>query len=167
VNLAPRYPLRPIWFWTDSLHLKLDTEIGATNRRCAAGRIVRPRLDTVIARRQLGDPQIAGGCEHVAVRLVVVRGPDRKETSSLPSGRPRFSHGFLPLISVAHLVLDKEESSQIISGDGTYEETWVAPKRWRREVTLGSYQAIEVQAHVDSFDRRRAGTTILLFDTSP
>ena len=36
------------------------------------------------------------------------------------------------------IVLDKEESSQIISGDGTYEETWVAPKRWRREVTLGS-----------------------------
>jgi len=44
------------------------------------------------------------------------------------------------------LVLDKEESSQIISGDGTYEETWVAPKRWRREVTLGSYHAIEVQS---------------------
>lgn len=44
------------------------------------------------------------------------------------------------------IVLDKEESSQIISGDGTYEETWVAPKRWRREVTLGSYHAIEVQS---------------------
>lgn len=44
------------------------------------------------------------------------------------------------------IVLDKEESSQIISGGGTYEETWVAPKRWRREVTLGSYHAIEVQS---------------------
>jgi hypothetical protein len=44
------------------------------------------------------------------------------------------------------LVLDKERSSQIISGDGAYEETWVAPKRWRREVTLGSYHAIEVQS---------------------
>jgi hypothetical protein len=44
------------------------------------------------------------------------------------------------------LVLDKQESSQIISGDGTYEETWLAPKRWRREVTLGSYHAVEVQS---------------------
>jgi hypothetical protein len=44
------------------------------------------------------------------------------------------------------LVLDKEESAQIISGDGTYEETWVAPRRWRREVTLGSYHAVEVQS---------------------
>ncbi|MGP0021003.1 MAG: hypothetical protein ACLPHP_20710 [Candidatus Sulfotelmatobacter sp.] len=42
------------------------------------------------------------------------------------------------------LVLDKEKSSRIISGDGTYEETWVAPRRWRREVTLDSYHAIEV-----------------------
>jgi hypothetical protein len=44
------------------------------------------------------------------------------------------------------LVLDKQPSSQIISGDGVYEETWVAPKRWRREVTLGSYHATEVQS---------------------
>lgn len=44
------------------------------------------------------------------------------------------------------LVLDKEDSSQIISGDGTYEETWVAPKKWRREVTLGGYHAVEVQS---------------------
>lgn len=29
------------------------------------------------------------------------------------------------------LVLDKQESSQIISGDGTYEETWVESKKWR------------------------------------
>lgn len=44
------------------------------------------------------------------------------------------------------IVLSKKESEQIISGDGTYEETWVTPTRWRREVTFGSYHAIEVQS---------------------
>lgn len=36
--------------------------------------------------------------------------------------------------------------SPIQSGDGSYEETWLAPKQWRREVTLGSYHAVEVFA---------------------
>jgi hypothetical protein len=44
------------------------------------------------------------------------------------------------------IVLSKKESDQIISGDGTYEETWVAPHKWRREVTLGSYHAVEVES---------------------
>jgi hypothetical protein len=44
------------------------------------------------------------------------------------------------------MVLSKNETDQIISGDGTYEETWAAPKRWRREVNFGSYHAIEVQS---------------------
>jgi hypothetical protein len=35
---------------------------------------------------------------------------------------------------------------QIVTGDGTYEEMWLAPHQWRREVTLGSYHAIEVQS---------------------
>jgi hypothetical protein len=35
---------------------------------------------------------------------------------------------------------------QIVTGDGTYEETWLAPHQWRREVTLGSYHAVEVQS---------------------
>jgi hypothetical protein len=34
--------------------------------------------------------------------------------------------------------------SLIQTGGGTYEEWWLAPKRWRREVTFGSYHAIEV-----------------------
>jgi len=44
------------------------------------------------------------------------------------------------------MVLSNKESEQIISGDGTYEETWVTSTRWRREVTFGSYHAIEVQS---------------------
>src|ERR1700742_3735758 len=39
----------------------------------------------------------------------------------------------------------KRGESTMITGDGTYEETWVAPNTWRREVTLGSYHAVEVQ----------------------
>jgi hypothetical protein len=36
--------------------------------------------------------------------------------------------------------------TQIATGDGTYEETWLAPHQWRREVTFGSYHALEVQS---------------------
>jgi hypothetical protein len=35
------------------------------------------------------------------------------------------------------------EKSKMITGDGVYEETWLAPHEWRREVTLGSYHAME------------------------
>lgn len=38
------------------------------------------------------------------------------------------------------------ERSKLITGDGVYEETWAAPHRWRREVTLGSYHAVEVES---------------------
>ena len=34
--------------------------------------------------------------------------------------------------------------STMITGNGTYEEWWVSPEKWRREVTLGSYHAVEV-----------------------
>ena len=44
------------------------------------------------------------------------------------------------------IVLNDKESDQIISGDGTYEETWVKPHEWRREVTFGSYHAVEVES---------------------
>jgi len=44
------------------------------------------------------------------------------------------------------IVLSDKQSDQIISGDGIYEETWVAPHKWRREVTFGSYHAIEVES---------------------
>lgn len=36
--------------------------------------------------------------------------------------------------------------STIQTGDGTYEEWWLAPKKWRREVTFGTYHAVEVFA---------------------
>lgn len=38
------------------------------------------------------------------------------------------------------------EKSRMIVGDGTYEETWLAPHHWRREVTLGGYHATEVES---------------------
>jgi hypothetical protein len=40
----------------------------------------------------------------------------------------------------------KPGQSTIITGDGTYEETWISPEKWRREVTLGTYHAVEVRA---------------------
>jgi hypothetical protein len=36
--------------------------------------------------------------------------------------------------------------STIMTGDGVYEETWVLPEMWRREVTYGAYHAVEVRA---------------------
>jgi hypothetical protein len=44
------------------------------------------------------------------------------------------------------VVFSKKESDQILSGDGTYQETWLTPTRWRREVTFGSYHAVEVES---------------------
>jgi hypothetical protein len=37
--------------------------------------------------------------------------------------------------------------SPILTGDGSYDEIWLSPEKWRREVTLGSYHAIEVWAN--------------------
>lgn len=41
----------------------------------------------------------------------------------------------------------KKNKSTIITGDGTYEETWLSPKMWRREVTFPGYHAVEVQVN--------------------
>jgi hypothetical protein len=43
-------------------------------------------------------------------------------------------------------VLGPKEKPQIQTGDGVYEETWLAPHWWRREVTLAGYHAIEVDS---------------------
>jgi hypothetical protein len=40
----------------------------------------------------------------------------------------------------------KPGKSTILTGDGIYEETWLSPEKWRREVTLGTYHAVEVRA---------------------
>ena len=42
--------------------------------------------------------------------------------------------------------LSPKEKPQIIAGDGTYEETWIGPHQWRREITLASYHAVEVES---------------------
>jgi hypothetical protein len=39
------------------------------------------------------------------------------------------------------------EKSQFITGDGSYDEIWLAPDNWRREVTLADYHAVEVQSN--------------------
>jgi len=40
-------------------------------------------------------------------------------------------------------LLGAKEKSDFVSGDGVYEETWLAPHQWRREVTLAGYHAVE------------------------
>lgn len=40
-------------------------------------------------------------------------------------------------------LLGPAEESTFISGDGSYEETWLAPHNWRRELELAGYHAIE------------------------
>jgi len=40
--------------------------------------------------------------------------------------------------------IELNKKPQILSGQGSYEEIWVSPKQWRREVSLGSYHAVEV-----------------------
>ena len=40
----------------------------------------------------------------------------------------------------------KPGHSPIMTGHGSYEETWLSPQTWRREVALGSYHAVEARA---------------------
>ena len=47
------------------------------------------------------------------------------------AGSPPF-HMKVVFHALPGLVLDEKESSQTISGDGTYDEIWISPKRWRR-----------------------------------
>lgn len=35
--------------------------------------------------------------------------------------------------------------SPILTGDGVYEETWLSPDTWRREVIFGAYRAVEAR----------------------
>jgi hypothetical protein len=39
------------------------------------------------------------------------------------------------------------QQSQFITGEGSYDEIWLNPQTWRREVTLADYHAIEIQAN--------------------
>lgn len=40
----------------------------------------------------------------------------------------------------------KKGKSAVVTGDGTYEETWISPNQWRREVTFPGYHAVEVRS---------------------
>jgi hypothetical protein len=43
-------------------------------------------------------------------------------------------------------LLTKGEQSSIATGDGTYDEIWLEPHKWRREVVFGKYHAIEIDS---------------------
>ena len=43
-------------------------------------------------------------------------------------------------------LLSFKEKPEIVTGDGVYEETWLALHQWRREVTLAGYHAIEEES---------------------
>jgi hypothetical protein len=45
------------------------------------------------------------------------------------------------------LDFSKKGKSTIITGDGTYEETWLSPEKWRREVSFTGYHAVEVRGN--------------------
>ena len=42
--------------------------------------------------------------------------------------------------------LGRGDKPDVITGDGIYEETWVASHLWRREVTFADYHAVEVES---------------------
>lgn len=44
-------------------------------------------------------------------------------------------------------LLGPGEKSDFVTGDGVYDELWLAPDHWRREVTLADYHAVEVEAN--------------------
>jgi hypothetical protein len=44
-------------------------------------------------------------------------------------------------------LLGKKKKSQMTVGDGVYEETWLGPHTWRREVRLADYHAIEEESN--------------------
>jgi hypothetical protein len=41
----------------------------------------------------------------------------------------------------------KKGKPNVIAGDGTYEETWMSPEQWRREVSFPGYHAVEIRAN--------------------
>lgn len=43
-------------------------------------------------------------------------------------------------------LLKKGEEPEVLTGQGVYEETWLGPHHWRREVTFAEYHAVEVES---------------------
>jgi hypothetical protein len=39
------------------------------------------------------------------------------------------------------------EKTQFMTGDGTYDETWLEPHHWQREVTLADYHGVEAESN--------------------
>lgn len=43
-------------------------------------------------------------------------------------------------------LLGPKEAPQVITGNGTYDELWLSPHKWRREVIFAGYHAVEVES---------------------
>ena len=63
---------------------------------------------------------------------------DIRAPGSVPFTMKVTFHGY-PGIDFA-----KKHQPGIITGDGSYEETWISPHKWRREITYPGYHAVEV-----------------------
>jgi hypothetical protein len=53
-------------------------------------------------------------------------------------------------------MLNRADKASVITGDGVYDEIWLEPHKWHREVTLGDYHAVEVEG--DGGRKMQAGT---------
>ena len=63
----------------------------------------------------------------------------------LPGSRP--FHMKVTFHAFPGVDFSKKSKPTIIAGDGTYEETWLSPEMWRREVIFTGYHAVEVRAN--------------------
>jgi hypothetical protein len=45
------------------------------------------------------------------------------------------------------MVFSKKPNDAVMTGDGTYDEIWLSPEDWRREVTFSDYHAVEVRSN--------------------
>lgn len=62
----------------------------------------------------------------------------------LPGGAP--FHMKVAFHSFPGLDFEKKGRSAVLAGDGTYDEVWLSPERWRREITLAGFHAEETRA---------------------
>jgi hypothetical protein len=66
-------------------------------------------------------------------------------TSIREPGSPPF-HMKVTFHAYPGMDFSKKGKSSVITGDGSYEETWLSPETWRRETAFTGYHAVEVRA---------------------
>jgi hypothetical protein len=69
-----------------------------------------------------------------------------EEQTNLRSPGAKPFHLFVKFHAFPGMELVPDKKRQIITGDGTYEETWMDLHRWRREVIFGAYHAVETDS---------------------